>query len=271
MTKRTDRTHTDRFTKKYQKYDGYIYCVTMPWSTVIVRRNGRVAITGQSQQELRILAHYEDGPFKASYLENPEQDAHELVRGLIRFTTGIELLRRPVKDLNFGLIYGQGLNLTAEKMGIPKEEAARMRRAHAASLPGIPKLQSLLKARCAANEPIWTWGGRRYYCEKPAFIKGRWRSFEYKMLNKLIQGSAADVTKQAMINYSRMPIAKRNPILLQIHDELIVGVRDDPMKVHAAMAKAMADIADIDIPMLSDGKLSDVSWHQMKKLDAKFH
>jgi DNA polymerase I-like protein with 3'-5' exonuclease and polymerase domains len=223
-----------------------------------------------SQQELRILAHYEDGPFKASYLANPDQDAHELVRGLIRSTTGVDLKRRPVKDLNFGLIYGQGLNLTAEKMGIPKEEAARMRRAHAASLPGIPKLQKRLKERVAANEPIWTWGGRRYYCEKPAFVRGRWRSFEYKMLNKLIQGSAADCTKQAMINYARLPIARKNPMLLQIHDELIVGVTGDPMKVHKAMARAMADVK-FDIPMLSDGKLSSESWHRMKKLEVKFH
>lgn len=223
-----------------------------------------------SQQELRLLAHYEDGPFLASYLANPDQDGHELVRALIRETTRIELERRPVKDLNFGMIYGQGINLTAEKMGLPKDEARRLQRAHAASLPGLPDLQEQLKERARNGEPIWTWGGRRYYCEPPKVINGRRRSFEYKMLNKLIQGSAADVTKQAMINYDALgDIAEENPLLLQVHDELILGLarRRDARRVHEALRDAMADVPGIAVPMRSDGKLGFVSWHQLKKVE----
>lgn len=219
-----------------------------------------------SQQELRLLAHYEDGPFLKSYLDNPNQDAHELVRALIKSTTSLDFVRRTVKDLNFGLIYGQGLNLTATKMGLPLEEARRARSAHAASLPGIPLLQAKLKRRVDKNEPIWTWGGRRYYCEPPAFVNGRWMNFGYKMLNKLIQGSAADVTKQAMVNWDQHPYSKNNPMLLQVHDELILGVNSEPEKVHRALAECMADMPGIKVPMLSDGKLGASSWHRMKKV-----
>jgi hypothetical protein len=268
LTCRTDRTHTDRFTVSRKRHAGLLYCVTMPWSTVIVRRNGRVMVTGQSQQELRILAHYEDGPFKAAYLADPTQDGHVLVRGLIRDTTGVQLNRRPVKDLNFGLIYGQGLDLTAEKLGVSKDEARRLRRAHAQSLPGLPALQRQLKDRARAGEPIWTWGGRRYFCEKPSFVEklGRWQTWEYKLLNKLIQGSAADATKQAMVNYRESGADGRWPMLLQVHDELILGVDGDPRSAHRALAAAMSDV-EFDVPMLSDGKLSRVSWHRMRRVD----
>lgn len=223
-----------------------------------------------SQQELRLLAHYEDGPFLASYLANPDQDGHILVRDLIRETTGIVLDRRPVKDLNFGLIYGQGLALTAEKLGVPKMEAKKLRTAHAQSLPGLPKLQEMLDERSAAKEPIWTWGGRRYYCEEPAYVEKfkRVMDFAYKMLNKLIQGSAADVTKQAMVNYSEAPEAEENPMLMQVHDELILGLRraGDARRVHGALRGAMLSMDGIAVPMVSDGKLGRVSWHQMVKV-----
>jgi DNA polymerase-1 len=224
-----------------------------------------------SQQELRLLAHYEDGPFLRSYMENPDQDGHVLVKGLIQETTGIVLDRRPVKDLNFGLIYGQGLALTAEKLRVPREEAKRLRNAHAQSLPGLPVLQDMLKERERSNEPIWTWGGRRYFCEKPKFIKGRLWTFGYKMLNKLIQGSAADVTKQAMINYDSLGrIAEENPMLLQVHDEMILGLAKSDvahaMRVHCALRDAMLGMEGIAVPMKSDGKLGTKSWHQMKKI-----
>lgn len=222
-----------------------------------------------SQQELRDLAHYEDGPFKAAYIANPSQDAHDLVRILMEQTTGLVLSRRPVKDLNFGLIYGQGLPLTAKKMGIPEEDAKRARRAHAASLPGIPALQAKLKLAVANKEPIWTWGGRRYYCEPPALIQGRWRTFEYKMLNKLIQGSAADQTKQAMINYTELgDIAEENPLQLQVHDELLVALLRwrEGRRVHEALRDAMMDLPGMSIPMLSDGFISRISWNDMDEM-----
>lgn len=245
----------------------------------IAAPRGLIAKRDYSQQELRILAHYEHdaysrrypgqvGPFKRAYDENPALDAHMLVKGLIQETTGLVLERRPVKDLNFGLIYGQGLALTAEKMGLPREEARRARAAHAQSLPGIPILQAELKERVALKEPIWTSGGRRYYCEPPAFVNGRWATFEYKMLNKLIQGSAADCTKDAMVNYDSTPIADEHPLILQVHDELLAlsaTVRAARL-VHETMRDCMADV-QYDVPMLSDGsmgknygEMEDIKW-----------
>lgn len=246
----------------------------------ISHKKHRIGKRDYSQQELRILAHYEDdavqrdrgemGPFRKAYEDDPTLDAHILVKTLIQQTTGLILERRPTKDLNFGLIYGQGLALTAEKMGLPLEDAKRARNAHAKSLPGIPILQKELKERVKANEPIWTWGGRRYFCEPPVFAKGRWLSFEYKMLNKLIQGSAADCTKQAMVNYDETPLSQEMPLILQVHDELlalIYGITKAAEKrFHTTLNECMADV-DFNIPMLSDGStgrnygsMIDVQW-----------
>lgn len=253
----------------------------------VATRSGLLVERDYSQQELRLLGHFEDGPLKKAYLKDPTQDGHTLVKFLIQQTTGMVLERRPVKDLNFGLIYGQGLALTAKKMGLPIEDAARARKAHGQSLPGVPALQRDLKRRAQNDEPIWTWGGRRYYCEKPRLMskgprKGQWVSFDYKLLNTLIQGSAADVTKQAMVNYDALgAFAEEHPMLLQIHDALLNHARTKgaAREVHRRLAEAMLDIEGVEIPMLSDGKtgaswggaVSDVVVIDGKKIDRVTH
>jgi phage terminase large subunit len=67
-----------------------------------------------------------------------------------------------------------------------------------------------------------TWGDRRYFCEEPRYVKGIWRTFEYKGLNYLIQGSAADCTKEAMIraHCSTRAANGRVQLILSVHDQL---------------------------------------------------
>jgi DNA polymerase I-like protein with 3'-5' exonuclease and polymerase domains len=242
---------------------------------VVTGEYGALLEPDYSQQELRLLAHYEDGPFLKSYLANPTQDAHILVRDLILASAPYALnrwapdkQRRPVKDINFGLIYGQGLALTAEKLGVELDEARALRKAHSAALPGVPVLIRQLKELARAGEPIWTWGGRRYFCEKPAFIRGRWYNFEYKLVNVLIQGSAADVTKQAMVNYDSLPESEEDPMVLQVHDSLLVGVRRKSGARAAArrVDEAMRDISGCAVPMVVDMKRSATSWRDMEKM-----
>ena len=156
-------------------------------------------------------------------------------------------------------------------MGLALDQAKLARNAHARSLPGIPILQQNLKDLDADGKPLWTWGGRRYFCEKPAWNKKfqRWMTFGYKQLNKLIQGSAADVTKQAMVNYDSLgDFADENPLILQVHDELLNGVADMRLhlEVHRRVRDCMADVKGISIPMMSDGASSRTSWHNMKKV-----
>lgn len=206
-----------------------------------------------SQQELRILAHYEDGDMLARYAANPKIDFHELAGQLIHESTGNKLTRKHVKTTAFSILYGAGSQSMAEKLGCTKEEAQALKDAYYDAVPGIRDLQQTLKWRARNNKPMKTWGGREYYCEPPVTDKktGVVRSFEYKMLNYLIQGSAADCTKQGLLNYNAT--AKYGVFTVQVHDEINISVPEECLKQEMRiLADAMADV-NFDVPMLSDG------------------
>lgn len=220
------------------------------------------------QQELRILAHFSEGDFLSMYLEDPTMDGHELVRQLVYEAIGIMYHRKHVKITNFGIIYGMGLLKLAKRLGIDVADAKILKRAILKAVPGIKKQNRLLREMAEHGEPFYTWGGREYYCEEPKEVKTprgkEFRTFEYKMLNTLIQGSAADCTKQGMINtYQNFDDAR---IVLQVHDELLccapIGREKRAMR---QMREGMEDVK-FKLPMLSDGMMSRVSWARMRKV-----
>lgn len=214
-----------------------------------------------SQQELRILGHFEDDVLLEEYIRNPYMDIHETARLMINNMLGTNLTRDPIKTLGFGLIYGMGLGKLAKGMNLDVKMAKKIKDAYFDIFPGLTDLSKELKLSAKNNEPIRTWGGRLYYVEDPKIIKGRMTSFEYKLLNYLIQGSASDCTKQAMINYNS--IKREGRLLVNVHDEILL---DAPTKAARQEMKllreAMGDV-DFDVMMISDGKSSTRSWGEM--------
>lgn len=194
------------------------------------------------QQELRILAHYEDGALLEAYLADPDLDQHEHARQLINQRTGRNYARKPIKNTGFGIIYGMGLKKLASAVGEDPEtktgivEAKFIRNEYKAIFPGLKAVDDALKMLARSGEPLRTWGGRLNYCEPPMIIKGRVQSFEYKMLNTLIQGSAADNTKEAIIRYCEHP-KRRGRLLLTVHDEFLVSAPKKYWCVEAALLK----------------------------------
>lgn len=224
-----------------------------------------------SQQEFRIFAHYEEGELLDRYKANPKMDAHVVTGLILKERAGVDLPRRTMKDINFGVIYGMGKKKMAIKLGLDTKTTDQTMSAYHRSLPGIRTLQQSLTALADANEPIYTWGGRRYYCEPPKEItegyrKGQLQTYEYKLLNLLVQGSAADATKEAMLRYDATGWNEddKGPLLLQVHDELDAlapaGLRKEAMKV---LRECMESI-ELDVPLLSDGSASRVSWDQVE-------
>jgi len=274
LTDRVNRSWTKCYQKLSVPYDGVIYCVTMPWSTVIVRRNGKVMVTGQSQQEFRIFAHYEGGELLARYKAQPDIDVHVVTGQILKERAGIELARRAMKDVNFGVLYAMGREKMARKLNLDDLTAQRTLAAYHRSLPGIKQLQRQLAACAEAGEPIYTWGGRRYYVEPPKMMNVKRhgvtrlveQTFEYKLLNLLVQGSAADATKEATVRYDETGWNEddKGPLLLQVHDELntmaLAAHRQEAMRV---LREAMTSI-ELDVPLLSDGSASRVSWNDVK-------
>lgn len=222
-----------------------------------------------SQQEPRILGHFEDGALLAQYLADPWTDVHDFAREKIIEKTHRQWDRRPVKDTNLGLIYGMGIAKLAAKTGLSFEDAKLLKTIIMKQIyPGIGDMYKDMKERSKAGVPIRTWGGREYYCEEPKIVNGQIREFDYKQLNKLIQGSAADCTKQAVINYFDMA-PECDKLLLTVHDQLLssvpAGRRDEAMEI----LQVSMEMVPFDVEMLSEGEWSATNWWDMDTYDKR--
>lgn len=206
-----------------------------------------------NQQELRILAHFEDGALLQAYLENPRLDVHEFTRACIEDMIGLDVGRSFTKTLNFGYVYGQGLGSLAAKLDKTVEEVKAVRDAQMSALPGLASLSKALKARAKAGLPICTWGGREYYVEDPKLIDGMWRTFEYKLLNYLIQGSAADITKESIIRYDA--VRKHGRFILTVYDENNISAPKKAIKEEMMILRECMMSIQLDVPLLSDGEI----------------
>ena len=260
-----------------------------------------------SQQELRILAHYEDGDMAQSYRDDCWLDIHEKVQTVVNEKLNSSFERGVIKQINFGLIYGMGVDLMAQKAGCEPAEAKAAKAAVLSAYPGLKELQKGLKKQiltpeyCAeiatlqndltkvaeqglvpdgkAMRPmlahigrlggaIRTWGGRQYHCEPPALINGKLRTFEYKLLNVLVQGSAADCTKEAIIRYFE-DRPENHHLLLTVHDELLGEVPEDEMDIGMRLMQTDMDSIEFDLEMLSEGKVSATNWSELRVYDKK--
>ncbi len=210
-----------------------------------------------SQQELRLLAHFEGGSLAEEYIRNPKLDVHEHIRQLILKMTGVDYERKFIKIAVFGIIYGMGVGKLADMLGEPLQVAKAIKAGIMKAVPGIKDIMDDLQRLARKNEPLITWGGRQYYCEEPRYVEkyDKWMSFEYKMLNYKIQPSAADVTKQGMLNVrEQVPEAR---IAIQVHDELVCMAPS--AKYAPRITRAMCDMK-FNVPMLAEAKVSNVSW-----------
>ena len=207
-----------------------------------------------AQQELRVLAHFEDGALLQAYIADPRLDVHDYLREQIIETLGIQVDRRITKNLNFGYIYGQGMGSLAEIMDRTVEEVKLFRDAQMRVLPGLKDLSTAIKKRSQAGDPITTWGGRQYYVEPPAFSKkfNKMMSFEYKLLNYLIQGSSADITKESIIRYDSA--RKDGRFMLSVYDENDVSVPKGALKAEMLLLRECMMSIEVDVPLLSDGE-----------------
>lgn len=206
-----------------------------------------------NQQELRVLAHFEDGLLLQAYLEDPRLDVHEFTRQSIENLTGMDVGRSFTKTLNFGYVYGQGLGSLAEKLEKTVDEVRNVRNAQMQALPGFKDLNDNIKSIAKGGGYITTWGGRQYYVEPPIIKDGKKMSFEYKLLNYLIQGSAADITKEAMIRYHERK--KEGRMILSVYDEIDLSVPKKAAKQEMLLLRECMMSIELDAPLLSDGEI----------------
>ena len=224
-----------------------------------------------SQQEYRILAHFEGGALMRAYLENPWIDLHEHSRLLINDLLHTNFTRKPVKNTGFGILYGLGLEKLALKNKCTVEVADQLRKAFKQIYPGLKDIQEVLKQRERDHEPVRTWGGREYFCEEPKLVTlpngaKKLQTYGYRMLNYLIQPSAADCTKEAIVRYwEHKPTNHR--VLTIPHDELLVSVPAKERDVGMKLLRQAMESVEFSVPMLSDGKWSPTDWATLVPYD----
>jgi DNA polymerase-1 len=193
-------------------------------------------------QEMRIAAHFAEGRAMEIYRNDPRADFHQAVSDVIRAETGVLLPRKTVKAVGFSLIYGAGLTKLAAQLGVDYGTAGRIRDQYFMALPGFQNLMQTVSKRGRDGQGVRTWGGRRIHAEPAKLVNGRLMSFEYKLLNHLIQGSAADQTKESIIR-----AGYRNPyrrFMGTVHDENVFSV--DPSRRDDALEEIRASMEDQD-------------------------
>ena len=236
-----------------------------------------------SQQEPRILVHYAHVYGKArgiplqgakdfvqKYNDDPDTDFHTMVAEM----AGIG--RKQAKTINLGMMYGMGVNKLADQLDIPVEEAKSLINQYHDRVPFVKGLMNGVMNRLNekdASGSIRSILGRKCrfdLWEPDSFAMHKAlpyrdaikeygdttrlkRAFTYKALNRLIQASAADMTKQAMVNIYKMG---RIP-LVQVHDEIAMSVKDknDAMQI----AQIMESAVPLEVPNKCDVEIGP-SW-----------
>ena len=119
-------------------------------------------------------------------------------------------------------------------------------------LPYLVQLNKKCQMSLKTRGYIKTLGGRRSHIDPPIYEPGGARTFEYKALNKLIQGSAADIIKIAMINIHQKLSAgnHKTKMLLQVHDELVFDVYKPELETMKMLIKTeMENAYKLTVPL----------------------
>ncbi len=226
----------------------------------------RLLLADYSQIELRVLAHYcgDEGLCAAFYRD---EDVHARVAGEIYNVplSGVTPeMRRRAKAVNFGVIYGQSPFGLARQLGIAQHEAAQFIEAYFAGYPGIEEFLSHVLETCHRQGYVTTLLGRRRAIRGVRADAPRHQRNlpERTAINTVIQGSAADLIKLAMLAVQHRltdeGLAVR--MLLQIHDELVFeSPAEEIPKLSSLVTDAMAGVYSLNVPLKVDVKIGD-SW-----------
>jgi DNA polymerase I-like protein with 3'-5' exonuclease and polymerase domains len=228
-----------------------------------------------SQQEPRILVHYA----KLQNLEGVDEivdayqkgdaDFHQVVADM----AGIE--RKQAKTINLGLMYGMGKNKLMAELGLMKESAEKLIKQYHTKAPFVKKLMENVSRKANDRGKIRTLLGRACHFDlwqpvqfgvfKPLpleqarkeYDEPLKRAFTYKALNKLIQGSAADMTKKSMVALYENGIIPH----IQIHDEVDISI--ESVQKAEEIITIMESAVKLEVPNKVDYEQGD-NWGEIK-------
>jgi DNA polymerase I-like protein with 3'-5' exonuclease and polymerase domains len=232
-----------------------------------------------SSQEPRLLVHYAtllDLPgaerMAEAYRNDPNTDFHQMVADM----AGIK--RKAAKTIGLGLMYGMGKQKLANSLDLPLDEAAELINTFHLKVPFLKgtvnsvmkridhpasggSIRTLLGRKC--RFPLWEpveYGINKALPREQAIVEYGpriKRAMTYKGLNRLIQGSAADQTKAAMVALNKAGFR----LLLQVHDEVAVSVNNKEEAL--AAAEIMRNAVQLEVPSKVDTEIGP-SWGEAK-------
>ena len=211
-----------------------------------------------SQIELRILAHVAQDPLMLeSFREN--QDVHARTASEV---FGMPLdqvsqeMRRRAKAVNFGIVYGISDFGLAVQLGCSRQEAGEFIKHYLERYQGVKEYMERMKALARSQGYVSTLLGRRRYLPDINNRNFNLRSFaERTAINTPIQGTAADIMKLAMlrVDAALQQSALSSRVLLQVHDELVLEVKEAEREATAALVQTeMQNAFKLDVPLLAD-------------------
>ena len=228
-----------------------------------------------NQQEPRLVVHFASitnlygvDDIVEEYKKD-KADFHKIVADMA------DIPRSQAKTINLGLFYGMGKAKLQAQLGVSKEQAEDLLSKYHAKVPFVNTLLKSVMRRAQDRGQIRTLLGRlcRFHLWEPNAFgihkalsheaalaehgPGIKRAYTYKALNKLIQGSAADMTKKAMIDLYKEGIIPH----IQVHDELDISIENSEQK--DKIKRIMDNVVDLEIPNKVDYECGD-NWGEIK-------
>jgi DNA polymerase-1 len=220
---------------------------------------GRILITADySQIELRVLAHLsEDKGLREAF--NTDQDIHTFVAAQLEGIEQDQVTREQrsrAKAVNFGIIYGQGAFGLARGLGITRAEAAKFIDEYKERYPGITGFMETCVSEAEKNGFVTTMLGRRRTISEIHSNNRNLRALGERLaINTVVQGSAADMIKRAMVNLheriDREELDMR--LLIQVHDELVLDAPLEKVEEYSEIVRQeMAGAIELAVPVKVD-------------------
>ena len=214
--------------------------------------------TDYSQIELRLLAHFSKDKALLDAFAN-DMDIHTFVASQIYSVPQKEVtsdMRSRCKAVNFGIIYGQGAFGLSQTIGISRTEAKKFIDDYFARYSSIRTFMDRVIEEAAQKGYAETILGRQRRIPNLKNKNGNKRSQAQRfVVNTVIQGSAADLIKVAMINIQRRIERQQLPVkmILQIHDELVFELPKNQAQEHAKwISDKMTGAVKLDVPLKVD-------------------
>lgn len=230
-----------------------------------------------SQIEYRLLAHHAVGQgadnLRARYVADPDTDYHVATQELVQGMTGQKIDRKPIKNINFGLIYGMGLEKLSRSLGLSEKDGKALFAAYHEAAPFAKATMEQCSAEAQAFGIITTILGRRSRFDSWEPVEVNYkaravplpyhvalmrygqikRAMTHKALNRRLQGGAADLMKAAMFKCWQDGVFDATGVpRLTVHDELDFSDTGGCDDAFVEMQRILESAVPLRVPVKAD-------------------